>query len=72
LRRNGSGSLFKNVATDRWWVATAIKGHNAAHLRIACLPAYAEAILPDVVHRFPVRRSIFRCICWQKWRYGMT
>ncbi|MER9832393.1 LysR family transcriptional regulator [Mesorhizobium sp. M0134] len=33
-------------------VATAIKGHNAAHIRIACLPAYAEAFLPDVVHRF--------------------
>ncbi|MER8757947.1 LysR family transcriptional regulator [Mesorhizobium sp. M0976] len=33
-------------------VATAIKGRNAAHLRIACLPAYAEALLPDVAHRF--------------------
>ncbi|RWE18373.1 MAG: LysR family transcriptional regulator [Mesorhizobium sp.] len=33
-------------------VATAIKGHNATHIRIACLPAYAEALLPDVVHRF--------------------
>ncbi|WP_095204678.1 LysR family transcriptional regulator [Mesorhizobium carmichaelinearum] len=33
-------------------VATAIKGHNAAHLRIACLPAYAEAFLPHVTFRF--------------------
>ncbi|MDX1195579.1 LysR family transcriptional regulator [Sinorhizobium medicae] len=33
-------------------VATAIKGNNAAHLRIACLPAYAEAFLPDVTYRF--------------------
>ncbi|TIV98049.1 MAG: LysR family transcriptional regulator, partial [Mesorhizobium sp.] len=33
-------------------VANAIKGDNAAHLRIACLPAYAEAFLPDVAHRF--------------------
>ncbi|MDX8455299.1 LysR family transcriptional regulator [Mesorhizobium sp. VK9D] len=33
-------------------VATAIKGRNAAHLRIACLPAYAEAFLPDVAQRF--------------------
>ncbi|RJT26708.1 LysR family transcriptional regulator [Mesorhizobium waimense] len=33
-------------------VATAIKGRNASHLRIACLPAYAEALLPGVAHRF--------------------
>ena len=33
-------------------VAAAIKGHNAAHLRVACIPAYAEAILPIVANRF--------------------
>lgn len=36
--------------------AMAIKGHNAAHLRIACLPAYAEAILPEVANRFLDKR----------------
>ncbi|UCI32025.1 LysR family transcriptional regulator [Mesorhizobium sp. B4-1-4] len=33
-------------------VAAAIKGYDAAHLRIACIPAYAEAILPVVANRF--------------------
>lgn len=33
-------------------VAAAIKGHNAALIRIGCLPAYGEALLPDAVHRF--------------------
>ncbi|MGO4438231.1 LysR family transcriptional regulator [Rhizobium sp. RAF56] len=32
--------------------ATAIRGHNAARLRIACIPAFAEAILPLVAQRF--------------------
>lgn len=38
-------------------VALAIKQHNAAHLRIASLPAYAEAFLPLVAERFLKRRS---------------
>lgn len=32
--------------------ATAIGCHNAAQLRIACIPAYAEAILPLAANRF--------------------
>lgn len=38
-------------------VAVAIKQHNAAHLRIASLPAYAEAFLPLVAERFLKRRK---------------
>ncbi|KWV42308.1 LysR family transcriptional regulator [Rhizobium altiplani] len=36
--------------------AVAIKQHNAAHLRIASLPAYAEAFLPLVAERFLKKR----------------
>jgi DNA-binding transcriptional LysR family regulator len=32
--------------------AIAIGGYNAAHLRIACIPAYAEAFIPLVAKRF--------------------
>ncbi|MDX0266146.1 LysR family transcriptional regulator [Sinorhizobium meliloti] len=38
-------------------VAVAIKQHNAAHLRIASLPAYAEAFLPLVAERFRKTRK---------------
>ncbi|MFB0690332.1 LysR family transcriptional regulator [Agrobacterium pusense] len=38
-------------------VALAIKQHNAAQLRIASLPAYAEAFLPLVAERFLKTRS---------------
>ncbi|AZO54358.1 LysR family transcriptional regulator [Mesorhizobium sp. M8A.F.Ca.ET.208.01.1.1] len=38
-------------------VALAIKQHNAAQLRIASLPAYAEAFLPMVVQRFLNNKS---------------
>ncbi|MDX0967873.1 LysR family transcriptional regulator [Sinorhizobium medicae] len=38
-------------------VAVAIKQYNAAHLRIASLPAYAEAFLPLVAERFLKRRK---------------
>ncbi|MCW0001510.1 LysR family transcriptional regulator [Pararhizobium sp. YC-54] len=38
-------------------VALSIKQHNAAHLRIASLPAYAEAYLPRVAERFLKARS---------------
>lgn len=38
-------------------VALSIKQHNAAHLRIASLPAYAEAFLPQVTERFLKTRS---------------
>ncbi|AEG58034.1 LysR family transcriptional regulator [Sinorhizobium meliloti] len=33
-------------------VAIAIRGHDGAYLRIACIPAYAEALMPVVVRRF--------------------
>jgi len=33
-------------------VAMSIRGHGADHLRIACIPAYAEALLPAVASRF--------------------
>jgi len=44
-------------------VAMSIRGHGANHLRIACIPAYAEAILPLVANQFlssrkPVHLSV--------------
>lgn len=33
-------------------VAAAIKGHNASLIRVGCLPAYHEALLPEAVYRF--------------------
>ena len=38
-------------------VAMSIRGHGADHLRIACIPAYAEAILPVVANRFLASRK---------------
>lgn len=38
-------------------VALAIREHNAAHLRIACLPAYAEAFMPSVAERYLKNQS---------------
>lgn len=40
--------------------AVAIRTHNASNFRIASIPAYAESIIPRVIHRFPKQQTAVR------------